>query len=95
MLRIATLPDVGKRIRELRIAAGKTQLEIASSVGMRPEALSKLECGRRTDFSLTKLLRLLTALQVEMDFVNRAGRPTLEDLLEERLRNANVGPNSR
>ena len=90
-----TLPEIGQRFRQLREAAGKTQLQIASAVGMREEALSRLECGRGTDFSVVKLLRILTVLDAELDFVSVTRRPTLEKILEERLRNANVGPNSR
>jgi len=79
----------------LRQTAGKTQSELARLVGMRPEALSRFECGLATDFSLVKLLRLMNVLEKELKFVNIAQRPTLEDVLEERLRNANVGPQSR
>jgi transcriptional regulator with XRE-family HTH domain len=95
MATMETLPEVGERFRQLREAAGKTQSQIASAVGMRQEALSRFECGRGTDFSLTKLLRLLTVLDTELSFVSVTRRPNLEQILEERLRNANVGPNSR
>jgi len=90
-----TLPEVGERFRQLREAAGKTQAQVASAVGIRQEALSRFECGQRTDFSVTKLLRLLTVLNAELSFVSATRRPNLEQVLEERLRNANVGPNSR
>jgi len=89
------LNDVAVQFRMLRQTAGKTQLEVAKLVGMRPEALSRFESGRATDFSLVKLLRLMNVLEKELKFVNMAQRPTLEDILEERLRNANVGPESR
>jgi len=90
-----TLPDVGLRFRQLRKRAGKTQAEVARAVGMRQEALSRFESGRAADFSLTKLLRLLQALDSRLDFTSAARRPTLASVLEERLRNANVGPDSR
>ena len=90
-----TLPEIGQRFRELREAAGKTQSQIASAAGMRREALSRFECGRGTDFSLVKLLRILTVLDAELNFVSVTRRPTLEKILEERLRNPNVGPNLR
>lgn len=90
-----TLPDVGHRFRQLREKAGKTQSEVAGAVGMRQEALSRFETGRGADFSLTKLLRLLHVLGVEMDFVSTMRRPTLSSILEERRHNANVGPDSR
>ena len=90
-----TLPDVGNRFRQLRKQAGKTQSEVAGAVGMRQEALSRFESGRGSDFSLTKLLRLLQVLDVVLDFVSTTRRPTLLSVLEERRHNANVGPDSR
>lgn len=90
-----TLPEVGARFRALRKQAGKTQSELAGAVGMRQEMLSRFESGRGTDFSLAKLLRLLHALDAEMNFVSAAQRPTLSTLLNERRQNANVGPDSR
>lgn len=90
-----TLPDVGERFRELRKKSGKTQSEVASAVGMRQEALSRFESGRASDFSLTKLLRLLQVLDVELDLVSTTRRPTLSSVLDERRANANVGPDSR
>lgn len=90
-----TLPDVGRRLRQLRKKADKTQSEVASAVGMRQEALSRFESGRGTDFSLTKLLRLLQVLDVELDFKSATRRPTLLSVLEERRHNANVGPDSQ
>ncbi|MFZ4539323.1 helix-turn-helix domain-containing protein [Propionivibrio sp.] len=92
---IETLPDVGHRFRQLREKAGKTQSEVAGAVGMRQEAISRFESGRGADFSLTKLLRLLQVLGMELDFVSATRRPTLSSILEERRHNANVGPDSR
>jgi len=51
MATMETLPEMGQRFRQLREAAGKTQSQIASAVGMRQEALSRFECRRGTDFS--------------------------------------------
>ena len=94
-LPMETLPDVGLRVRELRMKAGKTQTQVANSVGMRQEALSRFESGRAADFSLTRLLRLLQALDTHLDFAGDTRRPTLSTVLEERRQNANVGPDSR
>ena len=91
----ATLPDVGEQFRQLRKKAGKTQSQLASAVGMRQEALSRFENGRANDFSLTKLLRLLQALDLRLDFVSATARPTLTYVLEERRNNTNIGPDSR
>ncbi|MBS0454192.1 MAG: helix-turn-helix transcriptional regulator [Proteobacteria bacterium] len=91
-----TLPDVGAAFRQLRKQAGKTQAQVAESVGMRQEALSRFESGRGNDFSLSKLLRLLQAVDARLDFKPTGPRrPTLKAVLEERLSNANTGPNAR
>jgi len=90
-----TLPDVGQRFRALRKQAGKTQQEVAAAVGMRQEALSRFESGNGTDFSLAKLLRLLQALEMNLEFVPSTRRPTLTSVLAERRNNSNVGPAAR
>lgn len=94
-LKMETLPDAGNRFRQLRKNACMTQSEVAAAVGMRQEAISRFENGRGTDFSLTKLLRLLQVLDMGLDFVSVTRRPTLSSVLEERRNNANVGPDSR
>jgi transcriptional regulator with XRE-family HTH domain len=75
--------------------AGKTQVEVASAVGMRQEALSRFEAGSGADFSLAKLLRLLQALDLELEFKTTTRRPTLDAVLQERRSNSNTGPDSR
>ncbi|GAC1531183.1 MAG: hypothetical protein NVS2B4_10410 [Ramlibacter sp.] len=91
-----TLPEVGAAFQRLRKKAGKTQTEVAATVGMRQEALSRFESGRGADFSLAKLLRLLQALDVQLEFVPAGPRrPTLDAVLQERRNNANTGPNAR
>ena len=90
-----TLPDVGQRFRALRKKAGKTQQEVAAAVGMRQEALSRFESGKGADFSLGKLLRLLQALEMNLEFAPAIRRPTLDTLLAERRNNSNVGPAAR
>ena len=91
-----TLPDVGAAFRQLRKRAGKTQVAVCASVGMRQEALSRFEAGRATDFSLAKLLRLLQAVDAQLEF-KAAGprRPTLTAVLQERRSNTNTGPDAR
>jgi transcriptional regulator with XRE-family HTH domain len=79
-----TLPDVGKCFKALRKQSGKTQKEVAACVGMRQEALSRFESGRGSDFSLSKFLRLLQALSLNMEFTPATPSPTLASLLAER-----------
>lgn len=92
---LPTLPDVGHQFRALRKAAGKTQTEVASAVGMRQEALSRFESGNGTDFSLSRLLRLLQVLGYELDFKPAVRRPSLNELLDEVRRGVNTGPDAR
>ncbi|HSW18024.1 MAG TPA: helix-turn-helix transcriptional regulator [Ramlibacter sp.] len=91
-----TLPGVGAAFRQLRKQAGKTQVEVAAAVGMRQESLSRFESGRGTDFSLAKLLRLLQAVDGQLDFKPEGPRrPTLKAVLQERRANFNTGPDAR
>lgn len=92
---LETLDDLGARFRQLRKAAGLTQTELARQLGMRQEALSRFESGRGTDFSAARLLKLLHALGLGLDFVPLDRRPTLDDTLLERRRGDNVGPQAR
>lgn len=79
----------------LRKAAGKTQNDVASAVGMRQEALSRFESGAANDFSLAKLLRLLQVLDAELDFKSVVRRPTLGEVLREVKQGRNSGPDAR
>jgi HTH-type transcriptional regulator / antitoxin HipB len=89
------LPALGRQFRALRKAAGKTQEEVASAVGMRQEALSRFESGAGPDFSATKLLRLLRMLGHEVQFTPLVRRPTLGEVLSEVRNGANTGPSAR
>lgn len=92
---LLTLPDLGRRFQALRKAAGKTQTEVASAVGMRQEALSRFESGRGADFSLAKLLRLLEALDLQIDLKPATRRPSLTQVLSEVRQGSNTGPQAR
>lgn len=91
-----TLPDLGTAFKQLRKQAGKTQVAVAAAVGMRQEALSRFESGAGADFSLAKLLRLLQAVDAQLDFKTVGPkRPTLNTVLQERRSNTNTGPDAR
>lgn len=89
------LPAVGRQFRALRKAAGKTQAEVATAVGMRQESLSRFESGAGNDFSAAKLLRLLRVLGHEVQFTPLVRRPTLGEVLSDVKRGANTGPSAR
>lgn len=91
-----TLLDLGEEFQALRKQAHKTQTEVAIMTGMHQEALSRFERGRGNDFSLNRLLRMAHVLGYDLQFVQlEKKRPTLEDVFQERMQSANVGPNAR
>ena len=92
---LQTLPEVGQRIQALRKATGKTQTEVATAAGMRQEALSRFESGSAADFSLSKLLRLLQVLELQLEFKAIVRRPTLNDVLHEVREGRNTGPDAQ
>ncbi|MGB3328673.1 MAG: helix-turn-helix transcriptional regulator [Thermomicrobiales bacterium] len=58
-----------RTIRELRIDAGLTQLELANAIGVTPSAVYKWERGQ-TEPSATNLRDLAAALKVSMDDID-------------------------
>jgi len=54
---------LGQRIRELRLAAGLTQAELARRTGIHRPNIARVEAGRHTP-SLETLARLATAIGV-------------------------------
>jgi transcriptional regulator with XRE-family HTH domain len=58
-----------KTIRELRVEASLTQLELANAIGVTPSAVYKWERGQ-TEPSATNLRELAEALGVSMDAID-------------------------
>ncbi len=90
-----TVVDLGEEFKILRKQVGRTQRAVADSIGTQQEAISRFERGRGHDFSLGRLLQLAHAIGYDIQFVPLKGRPTLTDVLEERLQSKNTGPDSR
>lgn len=67
----------GATLQKLRKAAGKTQAELASAVGILPNNLSKLESGGQGVPRRARVLDLLAALDIT-DY----GMPDVQELLE-------------
>jgi DNA-binding XRE family transcriptional regulator len=63
----AVLPEVGRNVRRLRIAAGLTQTALAERSGIDRTYLSDLEAGRRNP-TVTTLARLAKALGVRPSY---------------------------
>ena len=69
------LPDLaqrplitGRRLRELRKAAGKTQVELAHELGVQQAHISQLEAGRG-ELSVALLVRLAQVFGVTTDYL--------------------------
>lgn len=58
----------GRRLRELRKATGKTQVELAQELGVQQAHISQLEAGRG-ELSVALLVRLAQVLSVSTDYL--------------------------
>ena len=76
------LPEIGKRIREARMAAGRSQEDIARPLGMSRATVSGIENGTVNEIGVRKLMALCAALGLELNVVAQV-RPTLRDLRNE------------
>ena len=74
----------GKRLKELRKQAGKTQEQVAEAVGLEPGTISRIERGAK-GMSIDSLLMFSEIYGVSMDFIlkgDKTGAPS-DALLEE------------
>jgi transcriptional regulator with XRE-family HTH domain len=93
---VKTIVDLGAELAACREALGRTQSDLGTETALRQEVLSRLERGRLSDVSVSKLLRVAHALGLELELVPlKRERPTLDTLLTERKQGANTGPNAR
>lgn len=60
-------PEFGKRVRQLRMAAGMLQKELATRVGMQIEYLSKIESGKLPPPSESKIQAIAEILNCSID----------------------------
>lgn len=67
---------VGKRIKELRISKGLSQVNLSVALGCDPCYVSKLETGNK-NASISRLIAVADALEVSVDEL--LGRSTHED----------------
>jgi transcriptional regulator with XRE-family HTH domain len=57
--------EFGQRLREARIAAGLTQQELASRIGMQPSHLSEIESGQQ-NVTMRSMAALAHALGLQL-----------------------------
>lgn len=77
--------EIGKNIRQLRLAAGKGQTEVAKALGISVAALSKIESGL-TDINISRLSQIAKYFKVSVvsiiskDIVTDASQDLVEEL---------------
>lgn len=72
------IPEIGSRIRQARKARGLTQATLAARAGIARETLSQLEGGLAKDLGVAKILRLLKALDLEMQLLDAQTRSAID-----------------
>lgn len=91
-----TVVDLGAELLARRQELSKTQADLGVETGLRQEVVSRLERGRLSDVSVSKLLRVAHALGLELTLTPvKRELPTLETLLAERKQGTNTGPDAR
>jgi transcriptional regulator with XRE-family HTH domain len=79
-----TLFSIGEQIAVKRKALGLSQAAFAKQAKIGHSTLDALENGRLGELGISKIVRLLSALGLELKIQEAAGcRPTLEELMEE------------
>jgi HTH-type transcriptional regulator / antitoxin HipB len=81
---VLSLLTVGEQIASKRKALGLTQPELAKKAKVGLSTLDALENGRLGEMGYSRITNILTALGLELKLQEAsAGRPTLEELMEE------------
>jgi transcriptional regulator with XRE-family HTH domain len=84
---VLNLREIGKAFQAARHQSGRTQDELARTLGMSRATLSALERGRCDEIGIRRLTALLESVGLELFVAPRRARPTIDDLRAER-RNA-------
>ncbi|MEO8478914.1 MAG: helix-turn-helix transcriptional regulator [Gemmatimonadota bacterium] len=79
------LAELGQELRAARKSTGLSQAALAAQARISRSTIARLESGRLPELGATSARRLLQAvgLDLRVSTYNR-GRPTLDDLVEER-----------
>jgi transcriptional regulator with XRE-family HTH domain len=79
------LIQIGQRVKAARKGKGWSQTKLAQSAGVSRARLEGLENARIAEIGFKSVLRILNALDLDLRITDfNRGRPTLEDLAEER-----------
>ena len=77
------LQFIGKRIAVKRRQLGLTQVDLALRAAVSRATVEALENGRSSELGFSKIIRLLSALGMELELREQTGRrPTLDQLIE-------------
>ncbi len=79
-----TVQELGDAVAERRRALGLKQGDVAARAGVAQAALSRFERGKLPEFGSRKLLAVLAALGMELQFVEIAAAGSLDELRRER-----------
>ena len=79
-----TLQELGEAVAARRKLLGLKQGDVATQAGVTPESLSRFERGRGAEFGSRKLLAVLAAVGMEMQFVEMGISGSLDELRRER-----------
>jgi transcriptional regulator with XRE-family HTH domain len=79
-----TLPILGEQIAARRKTLGLSQAALAKMASVGHSTLDALENGRRGELGFSKIVKLLSALGMELKIQEAiSGRPTLDELMNE------------
>lgn len=79
-----TVQELGVAVAERRRSLGLKQGEVAARAGIPQESLSRFERGKLAEFGSRKLLTVLAALGMELQFVEVNTSGSLDELRRER-----------
>jgi transcriptional regulator with XRE-family HTH domain len=79
-----TLVELGEAVATRRRSLGLKQGDVAALAGVSQETLSRFERGRLAEFGSRKLLFVLAALGMELDFAEMRASGSLDELRRER-----------
>jgi transcriptional regulator with XRE-family HTH domain len=79
-----TLSSIGEQIAERRKSLRLSQTALAKQAGVGRSTLDALENGRSGELGFSKIIKLLTALGLELTLKeSRSRRPTYDELMRE------------
>jgi transcriptional regulator with XRE-family HTH domain len=81
---VLAFSSIGKQIAVRRKTLGLSQAALAKQAKVGHSTLDALENGRLGELGLSKIIKLLSVLGMELKIQETSGhRPTLEELMEE------------